>query len=429
MTANAGAPIRPYLWATAETLYPAGANPWNGQPVNVAPAGDIFTPNTRPPAENFNYILNRVSADEDAQRNWTVSGPALNWGIKYAITSAGEPTAAAFAQKTPGAIGPAWLIATRVNSNTSRVFLGNGLDGAGSWTQLGGDFITAHSNRFVADILPDNVGGRHLAIVLEPVGTPAAPTMYKLNAGGTAWASTATFTLGYTSARMITFNSTYILALCDSAGASPVGGGSTSPDGVTWTGAFSDGTAGAFAEWYLAASPNSCLALPSISQATESGFWKTTNGTTWAHVAPASFPVTGTAAGMCYAQTDNGGAYIVGTQVGSTIHFWKSGDEGVTWLAQGSLTTVFGVLVGLAAFGSLIIATCEDTASSGATQMLFSIDGGSTWYYSMATSVNAAPATVYYTPNRVRVGDSNLVNFNTEDLRFSEAAGLPPAVS
>src|SRR5271167_2551378 len=49
-------PIAP-TWAL-ETNFAAGPNPWNGQPCKVPPVGDVFIPNTKPPAENLNYMFN-----------------------------------------------------------------------------------------------------------------------------------------------------------------------------------------------------------------------------------------------------------------------------------------------------------------------------------------------------------------------------------
>jgi hypothetical protein len=61
-------PIAPPQWATDAT-YPAGADPWSGGPVRIAPSsGQIaagFAPNTQPPAEFFNYQL---GASGDAMR-------------------------------------------------------------------------------------------------------------------------------------------------------------------------------------------------------------------------------------------------------------------------------------------------------------------------------------------------------------------------
>jgi hypothetical protein len=56
-----GSPTFP-SWAT-ETNFPAGPNAWSGQPCKVTPTGDLFTPNTKPPAEWFNSVFSRIGSD------------------------------------------------------------------------------------------------------------------------------------------------------------------------------------------------------------------------------------------------------------------------------------------------------------------------------------------------------------------------------
>lgn len=79
-----------FPWAQSTPNYPAGPNPWNAQPITVAPPGDYFTPNTYPAAQNFNYILQQLgntdaAVESWAQGNeqhildWTGAGPANNW--------------------------------------------------------------------------------------------------------------------------------------------------------------------------------------------------------------------------------------------------------------------------------------------------------------------------------------------------------------
>ena len=65
-------------WAV-ESLFPAGANPWNAQPCKVAPGSDLFTPNTKPPAEYFNYLLNALAAQDQALQNQAVSSAVANF--------------------------------------------------------------------------------------------------------------------------------------------------------------------------------------------------------------------------------------------------------------------------------------------------------------------------------------------------------------
>ena len=52
-----------YFTWTATGNYPAGPNAWNGQPLAVAPATTVFTPNQKPPAEVLNYEFGKIATD------------------------------------------------------------------------------------------------------------------------------------------------------------------------------------------------------------------------------------------------------------------------------------------------------------------------------------------------------------------------------
>lgn len=50
----------PRTWA--ETVnFPAGGNPWNGNPLKLDPVANYFTPNEKPPAEDLNFLFNDTS--------------------------------------------------------------------------------------------------------------------------------------------------------------------------------------------------------------------------------------------------------------------------------------------------------------------------------------------------------------------------------
>ncbi len=80
-----GIPQVPQL--AGETNYPAGGNPWNGTPIKVAPGVDYSTPNTKPPAQSFNYWLNLLSAQALANQNLSVSGAVANFDTVIAGTT------------------------------------------------------------------------------------------------------------------------------------------------------------------------------------------------------------------------------------------------------------------------------------------------------------------------------------------------------
>src|SRR5579862_6047467 len=56
-------PFTPAFVWTSTGNYPAGPNPWNGNPLALAPAATYMTPGIKPPAEEMNYILGTIAAD------------------------------------------------------------------------------------------------------------------------------------------------------------------------------------------------------------------------------------------------------------------------------------------------------------------------------------------------------------------------------
>lgn len=70
-------------WATLAN-YPAGANPWNSQPLKVAPAQFYFTPDIPLPAENMNYELNALGGIQQSAVQAVSAAAVANWGAPIA---------------------------------------------------------------------------------------------------------------------------------------------------------------------------------------------------------------------------------------------------------------------------------------------------------------------------------------------------------
>src|SRR5690348_7988621 len=79
----------PTQWATAGS-YPAGSNPWSGQPVVVAPGSiNYWTPGQTLPAEILNYLLNvRDATDVNAKSYLTALHQWVNDADTLIKTSA-----------------------------------------------------------------------------------------------------------------------------------------------------------------------------------------------------------------------------------------------------------------------------------------------------------------------------------------------------
>ena len=84
-----------FVW-TGTGVYPAGGNAWNGQPLAVAPAGTFWTPNTKPAAENWNFILAQIASNLANVQPYTVavtsSGAVAipSWATWFSIDGCGQ---------------------------------------------------------------------------------------------------------------------------------------------------------------------------------------------------------------------------------------------------------------------------------------------------------------------------------------------------
>lgn len=76
-----------FNWTSAGN-YPSGSQPWSSQPVAVAPVATLFTPNTKPPAENFNYILGQIATDLSNINTYLLHTP-LPIVQQYSVTTTG----------------------------------------------------------------------------------------------------------------------------------------------------------------------------------------------------------------------------------------------------------------------------------------------------------------------------------------------------
>jgi hypothetical protein len=61
-----GNPTQLFTW-TSTGNYPAGPNPWNGQPLALAPINTFYTPDTKLPAEEINYVYGQLIQKDIAQ--------------------------------------------------------------------------------------------------------------------------------------------------------------------------------------------------------------------------------------------------------------------------------------------------------------------------------------------------------------------------
>ena len=149
-----GNPTQLFLWTNTGN-YPAGSNPWNGQPLAVAPVGTYLTPGVKLPAENENYILGEIQADiAQLYANGPVSVASLT-----AFRALPVPSFNASAICTPEAMGQGTGIAgaelggeyyydstCNVVDNSSTAIKPNAISGGspGRWRLKGGPLFLVY---------------------------------------------------------------------------------------------------------------------------------------------------------------------------------------------------------------------------------------------------------------------------------------------
>jgi hypothetical protein len=67
--------------------YPAGANPWNGQPLAVAPIQTYFMPGTKQPAENMNYLFGQIAGDLGKLNTYLENLSTGQWAEYFTTTT------------------------------------------------------------------------------------------------------------------------------------------------------------------------------------------------------------------------------------------------------------------------------------------------------------------------------------------------------
>jgi hypothetical protein len=138
-----------FNWTSAGN-YPSGPKPWNGNPLGVAPSGTFFTPDTKPSAENFNYLLGLITSDLTT----------LNTYLAHAIAGAYAP----YAITTTGIIVP-----------QNCFWMGALLWGGGGGGE-GGNQGETNPSGIAANVYPQGGGG---------AGAPLVAAMFPTNPGDT----------------------------------------------------------------------------------------------------------------------------------------------------------------------------------------------------------------------------------------------------
>lgn len=140
----------PTPWASLETNYPADpTKAWGSQPCKVAPAGDLFTPNSKIPAEVLNYILNARDAELAAANDRACAQALSNFSPTVAASAVSG--AASFSDVTWDSRRQRWVANTKT-SGFAGVPVSD--DGGKTWVNWGSAIAAAGDGAAV--INPNN---------------------------------------------------------------------------------------------------------------------------------------------------------------------------------------------------------------------------------------------------------------------------------
>jgi hypothetical protein len=244
-----------------------------------------------------------------------------------------------------------------------------------------------------------------------------------------AWTSLRTFAVSsnYYSARACTFDSQLVVAV---GGFSAATTKIDSYNGTTWS-SFSPGTAIQY--WRLAAGSSAIVAMPyTLQPHAFSGslpYWTSLDGLTWTARVANFLADHDYIAGLAWDPIRLLFVALVQTATNvspATSAIWTSPD-GITWtkVHNGPGATSFA---DLAVLGPAYVASQLDVVNTGPSQLSYSPDGGTTWYFCQAGFASNVDQSLYYyvATQFATAATVGLLVFNGKWLRYSHLAGVPP---
>lgn len=420
-----------HLW-TYTGNYPAGSALWNGKQLGVAPSGTYWTPDTKPGAENFNWVFGNITNDLQNVRAAVLSISTQNWPTYIQLSNSvfgagGTITQAAFMAACYDVFeGVHWFVAkgTFVSGGADVVTLWNTPDGGITWLRPSSNYVTplgfqtgVTPDQYFCDVIADaNTAGKIWVSLTDP-STATQTDFYSFSPGSSAsWGTVSHHDVSAGTARvkMHTF-----------AGANLFGiGTTTAADAYITksTGSISGmsgltATAFNFADNVL----SYLLAMPVLTT-TPTTYWTTPDATTWTAQAYSTEIQSGDQVfGIVYTQDAQGACWLMGVNRSSNAVFYRSatGVSG-TWTLQ-SAPTQIPAGVTLVANGDALVMTTADTLPT-----CVSVDGGITWYVANEAYMNGNNATsTFYSPPSVVSDGQGFVLYNSLQARFSSYVGMP----
>ena len=389
--------------------YPAGPNPYNGQPLRVNPNYRYFTPGAAfaPSAEEMNYIF---AGFTDA-----AAAGAISAGASWSVAT---PLVGSMTNFTGGQFDPIkkqWLLAfTTAGGDDVVTSAGFGDADYGSSSSVSGASSTGFR---ITDCLFD---GTHYFAACAAGGNL---NIARCSPGG-AWSVVFTdSTQLWADAQIrIVGASIVVYAISTtvmSAFYSAVGGGA----GGSWTSVLMASQAGA--NIFSASNGNLTVVFPDVT-APLTYVTSSAVGVYSGHLS-SGFLTHGTETpkGLAYSPAD--GVFVLNTVSGVDLKVYTYNSvDGVTWSQVGAFSSSSGWARGLGATAAgCLVALWGDPATSG-DRVIYSTDAGATWH---PTSVLLANPGSTITQPKVIASSTGFWAMNNAGSRFSENSGLSPALT
>ena len=376
-----GVLVAPLPWAVAEALYPAGSAPWSGLPVMVPPVGDIFTPNTKPPARYFNYLFNNhYKAILSTQVDQTVQA-AENWQLPVKLT--GSEVIDCKPSWDP--VNGAWIFG--VNDGTT-IGIWSVYANPGAKTNGGPGQGSFGSTPFV---------GRICSVLKDPTdaNTYYIAAIQTSDHSMHVWSfdqSVSVFTSRVTSAAHVFtdvqlgyFNGNLLVA--EAAAASSVIVRSTDK-GVTFTGISGATTIDCDTTFTIAVSGTQVLIVANHRTSTlEPGVLSSLDGITFTmQTFGAVFAAGDTGIGSAWVSVNNRWVFCYQPAAALGTRKFLTSPDAVTWTASATLTAT--PLWDLASAGPIVMGIAVDVPN-GTTYLVYSLDGAVSWVRVPFAAINA----------------------------------------
>ena len=413
-------------WALG-AAYPAGPYTWSSALTKVQPTpDDYFTPNKKPVAQFWNYLLNAHSASLWYAQGDAQGFAAQNWGALFGLGSQPIGAPIAFEAACWSPLDAQWWVALHASglNGIALLFKPPTIDSAWNFVNPGGILTTPvrsgnpPNQNFVA-IAPDPTRASHIWLGVVTSQTHCGVWLFD----GTTFRGSTSINVGTGQATVVmhTFNGHVI-----------IGVGSTGGDEARLFLQPDNTNVLSFAiakVWRFADNGSSfCVALPGYTVGAQT-YWTSPDGVTWQPHSIFFLNQGEQIFGVCYTEDEWGPCWVAGINTPTIFllrptapRFVKSVD-GLTWTPQSSFTQTTPGVDMCSLGGTCIVVSTVDGAYTP-----FSVDGGVTWYpaWEASLATNNSPA-IAYAPPTVCSSDVGYLLFNSTSIRLSLLQGLPAA--